>query len=96
MRTTKEVENEMNDCEKKIQEFKERKKELAIELMEIKYSKKFPIGRDVLIDGEKYKIIRYDYRCFGEVIISNYKKDGSLSKRERQMYYSDQEKAVLI
>jgi len=97
MRTINEVESEMNGCRKEIQELEKRLNELGLEAMEIKYSEKFPIGRDILVDGVKYKIIRYDHnKYYGEIMVSSYKKDGSLSKRITSLYRSEQERAVLL
>jgi hypothetical protein len=91
-----EIDNKMSECEKEIDRLKIRIKELGLEKAELEYSEKFPIGRDLLLKGCKYRIVGYKYSYESEVEVCKYKKDGNLSERKRTLWGSEERTAVLI
>jgi len=96
MRTINEINNEMSECKEQAEKLKKRIQELGLEKAEAELSDKFPIGRDILIGENKYRITGYGHDFLSRVLVCKYNKDGNISKREQILWDSDIRNAVLI
>ena len=91
------IDNEICECKKEIERAKKHLYDLRLQRAKLEFSEKFPIGRLVIVDNNKYQIIGYIIE-YGQpyVEVNKIKKDGTPSKMRQKLYSYEREKAVLV
>lgn len=92
----KEIDEEIEKKEKLIIVLQEEIKNLKKEKVEMVLSGKFPMGRDVMYLGDRYKIEGYGIEEWNILYMRKYKKGGDLSIKISEVYGSQLESVFLL